>query len=139
MYFLKLFNRPAPKTAAKATAVTTTPGNTATTNTVVVQTKERKIDVDKMITHRVDLEYIPGLDDEDLKVILPASFEASLAVNARVEQMLNPKIEKEEEKVEEEEEDAGPKPMLPYSCMFILGPENWLELLFLSPFLYKKS
>lgn len=31
---------------------------------------------------------------------------------------------KEEEKKEEEEEITGPKPMLPYSSMFILSPTN---------------
>lgn len=32
--------------------------------------KEDSIDVDKMMYRKVDLDYIPGLDD-DLKVILP--------------------------------------------------------------------
>ncbi|XP_031635540.1 voltage-dependent calcium channel type A subunit alpha-1-like isoform X2 [Contarinia nasturtii] len=32
--------------------------------------------------------------------------------------------EKEEEKPQPPEEESGPKPMLPYSCMFILSPTN---------------
>lgn len=39
---------------------------------------------------------------------------------------IEPNIEekKEEEKPRPPEEEGGPKPMLPYSCMFILSPTN---------------
>lgn len=56
-----------------------------------------------MFTRKVDLDYIPGLDD-DLKVILPASFEASLANAPQIEE--EPKI-KEEKKPEKEEKEAA--------------------------------
>lgn len=45
------------------------------TNTSVAKKPKlnTNLDVDKMVTTRVDLDYIPGLDD-DLKVILPGNF-----------------------------------------------------------------
>ena len=36
--------------------------------------KESSVDVDKMITRKVDIDYIPGLDDDFFKVILPGKF-----------------------------------------------------------------
>ena len=33
--------------------------------------KETQVDVEKMITTKVDIDYIPGLDDDFFKVILP--------------------------------------------------------------------
>jgi len=33
-------------------------------------------------------------------------------------------LDEADSKVEEEEEDEGPKPMLPYSSMFLLSPTN---------------
>lgn len=38
------------------------------------------------------------------------------------------KKKKDDKKAEEEEEITGPKPMLPYSSMFILSPTNPLVL-----------
>jgi hypothetical protein len=91
------------------------------------------MDTDKIMFRKVDLDYIPGLDD-DLKVILPASFEASLAASNLQEEECEKKIEekkiteKKNEKQENQDEnldDFGPRPMLPYSSMFCFGPENW--------------
>ena len=105
---------------------------------------KKDVDVDKMVfTRKVDLDYIPGLDD-DLKVILPASFEASLANMPEPEYAPETKEEKrmptatvakgaagggdemKQANSEQPEDDGGPKPIVPYSCMFILGPDNWL-------------
>ena len=72
-------NTPAkPNTANKQpvnTMVTTTANNPTVTTTSTIPTannkdKKAQIDVDKMTTRKVNLDYIPGLDDE-LKVILP--------------------------------------------------------------------
>jgi hypothetical protein len=119
------------------TMVTTTPNNPTVTTTSTVSTankdKKAQIDVDKMTTRKVNLDYIPGLDDEDLKVILPASFEASLANCPLIEDRKLEEEKKEEKKEEEQAQDDenGPRPMLPYSSMFILGPENWYINLFI--------
>ncbi len=129
-------NTPAkPNTANKQpvnTMVTTTANNPTVTTTSTIPTannkdKKAQIDVDKMTTRKVNLDYIPGLDDEDLKVILPASFEASLANCPLIEDKKVEEEKKEEKKEEEQQQDDenGPRPMLPYSSMFILGPENW--------------
>ena len=91
------------------------------------------MDTDKIMFSKVDLDYIPGLDD-DLKVILPASFEASLAAANQQEEECEKIIEEKkitEKKTEKQEiqddnlDDDGPRPMLPYSSMFCLGSENW--------------
>lgn len=100
--------------------------------------------MEKTFTRKVDLDYIPGLDD-DLKVILPASFEASLANMPEPEYVPEPKEEKkpmptptptasankDEKKPaansEQPEDESGPRPILPYSSMFILGPENCIR------------
>ncbi len=101
---------------------------------------KKDMDVDKMVfTRKVDLDYIPGLDD-DLKVILPASFEASL-VNMPPPDPTEMEVkdqkktttasgsannrEEKKENIEQSEDESGPRPILPYSSMFILGPENW--------------
>ena len=91
------------------------------------------VDVDEMATRKVDLDYIPGLDD-DLKVILPASFEASLAnkpkTDEEIEEERRERKKREDEKIAREEAEAlewapsGPRPMVPYSCMFILSETN---------------
>ena len=59
---------------------TTTPATTSLQPTqpisksgVKAKTNNNSLDVDKMITRKVDLDYIPGLDD-DLKVILPGIY-----------------------------------------------------------------
>ena len=90
-----------------------------------------------VFTRKVDLDYIPGLDD-DLKVILPASFEASLVnmpppdpeveiKDPKKPPMASATSNKEEKKenLEQTDDESGPRPILPYSSMFILGPENW--------------
>jgi hypothetical protein len=138
--------QPAAVGGAKPAAAAAKPGTAAATPTAVATTlappgmvpKPRKptdqdMDVDKMVFRQVDLDYIPGLDGDDLKVILPASFEASLA------NMPDPEpepvvVEKKpptasgrpgEEDTEEVPADfGGPRPIVPYSCMFILGPDN---------------
>jgi hypothetical protein len=95
--------------------------------------KNDDMDVDKMMfTRKVDLDYIPGLDD-DLKVILPASFEASLAntLEEKFEQKEGKKeAKKNENKPEEDqqEEENDPKSITPHSSMFIFGPDNWYFL-----------
>lgn len=93
---------------------------------------ENRTNVDKMVYRKVDLDYIPGLDD-DLKVILPASFEASLAngVFEPVEEKQNKekKMEIEEKANIEQINDgeSGPRPILPYSSMFIFGTDNFVR------------
>lgn len=84
----------------------------------------------RMFTRKVDLDYIPGLDD-DLKVILPAPFNASLAqtldekFESKQEQKeANKNNEKKPEEVHQEEEN-DPKSIIPHSSMFIFGPDNW--------------
>ncbi len=92
--------------------------------------KNDDIDVDKMmITRKVDLDYIPGLDD-DLKLILPASIEVTLAHT--MDEKLDQKQEKKEastkdKKSEEvhQEEENDPKSIIPHSSMFLFGPDNW--------------
>jgi hypothetical protein len=81
-----------------------------------------------MFTRKVDLDYIPGLDD-DLKVILPASFEASLVNSVaveeqKVEKVVEKKPEPAKPEVVNQEDDSGPREILPYSSLFILGPDN---------------
>jgi hypothetical protein len=49
---------------------TPTPISGAPNRALKSSVKGNNLDVDKMITRKVDLDYIPGLDD-DLKVILP--------------------------------------------------------------------
>lgn len=94
-----------------------------------VNKSENKTNVDKMVYRKVDLDYIPGLDD-DLKVILPASFEASLANGAfeTVDEKQNKekKVEIEEKANIEQinDEESGPRPILPYSSMFVFGTDN---------------
>ena len=103
------------------------------TSNSIYKNKKSAMDTDKIMFRKVDLDYIPGLDD-DLKVILPASFEASLAAANPQEEECEKKIEekkiteKKPEKQESQDENLdefGPRPMLPYSSMFCLGPENW--------------
>jgi len=114
-----------------APAVTNTNSNS---NSIYKSKKNANpMDTDKIMFRKVDLDYIPGLDD-DLKVILPASFEASLAASNFQEDECEKKIEekkiteKKNEKTDSQDEnldDFGPRPMLPYSSMFCFGPENW--------------
>jgi len=35
-----------------------------------------EVDVNKECTRKVDLDYIPGLDTDDLQIVLPAEYEA---------------------------------------------------------------
>lgn len=90
------------------------------------------VDVDKMVYRKVDLDYIPGLDD-DLKVILPASFEASIAngvfedLEEKKEAEKKPQIEEKAKQAEQADDESGPKPILPYSSMFIFGTDNFIR------------
>lgn len=145
----KTTGKAAPNAAANKTTkpAANTPANKTVTNTAnnqvakpapVVQNypppspknkKENPSNVDMMFNRKVDLDYIPGLDDADMKVILPGKFEASLA-NAPVEEIIEEKKEekkpeKEENKDPDEFDESGPRPMVPYSSMFIFGTENW--------------
>ena len=105
--------------------------------------KSDDMEMDKMVfSKKIDLDYIPGLDDE-LKVILPASFEASLANVPGDEKPIDEgkptrddKSSKGAQAANEKKNDSGGggggdgdnedglKPMIPFSSMFIFGPEN---------------
>ena len=52
------------------------PAKLKTHETTIRKKKPADIDVDKECTRKVDLDYIPGLDTDELKIILPAAFEA---------------------------------------------------------------
>jgi hypothetical protein len=137
-------NKPADaKPANNQKTMTQTAGATTTTAPAPVQSLVKRasiklkrkqnvdVDVEEIATRKVDLDYIPGLDD-DLKVILPASFEASLANKPPTdEEIEEERLEKkriaEEIKAREQAEsdpESGPRPMVPYSCMFIFSETN---------------
>ena len=41
--------------------------------TVIKKQKQANVDVEKECTRKVDLNYIPGLDTDELKIILPGN------------------------------------------------------------------
>jgi voltage-dependent calcium channel N type alpha-1B len=106
---------------------------------------------------KFDMDFIPGLDGEEKCIIMPGAYETALKEGIEKqkqkerEKLLEaggvvevPKEVSEEKKDEikipvptipkvvvppsSDEEPTGPKPMVPYSCCFILGPKNPLKI-----------
>ncbi|CAF0744257.1 unnamed protein product [Brachionus calyciflorus] len=90
------------------------------------------VDVDKIMYSKVYLDFIPGLDDE-LKLIIPSSIELNIKkdnAEQNVEESIQEKKVENEVKskpIEKVPDESGPRPMVPYSCMFILGTDNFIR------------
>lgn len=63
-------------------------------------------------------------DREKQLLELKKEMEALQGENAAPDTSVLPEKDEEEEKPKIDEDESGPKPMLPYSCMFILSPTN---------------
>jgi len=76
--------------------------------TIIKKSKNKpaEVDVNKECTRKVDLDYIPGLDTDDLQIILPASFEAPFKVYAKEKAKANLM---NEEAIAKQEKEAAMK------------------------------